>query len=63
MVILTRQYEVKFNRIRIGHTRLTHSRLMSKNNQQPTCRNDNNKTLPLRLPSMEEQQKEIQYRG
>ena len=32
-----RQYEVKLSRIRIGHTRLTHGHLMTRNSQQPTC--------------------------
>ena len=30
-----RQYEVKL----VGHTRLTHGHLMSKNNHQPICSN------------------------
>ena len=34
-----RQYEVKLSRIRIGHTRLTHRYLMSRNEPPPTCRN------------------------
>ena len=29
-------YEVKLKKIHIGHTRLTHGHLMSRNNQQPT---------------------------
>ena len=32
-----RQYEVKLSRIRIGHTRLTHGHLMTRNSQRPTC--------------------------
>ena len=34
-----RQYEVKLSRLCIGHTRLTHEHLMSRINQQPTCKN------------------------
>ena len=52
-----RKYEVQLSRIRIGHTRLTHGHLMSRNDQPPTCiirkPNTNNKTLPTRLPPME----------
>ena len=36
---ICRQYEVKLSMICIGNTRLTHKHLMSRNNQQPTCRN------------------------
>ena len=43
---------------------------MLRNNQQPTCKNaecgkpeTDNKTLPIRLPQMEGQQKETQYAG
>ena len=32
-----REYEFKLSLICIGHTRLTHGQLMSRNNQQPTC--------------------------
>ena len=34
-----RQYEVKLSRLHIGHTRLTHRHLMSRNDQYPACRN------------------------
>ena len=34
-----RQYEVKLSRICIGHTRLTHGLLMSRNKQQLACGN------------------------
>ena len=35
-----RQYEVKLNRLHIGHTtRLTNGHLMLRNDQQQTCRN------------------------
>ena len=33
-----RQYNFKPSRIHIGQTRLTHGHLLSRNNQQPTCR-------------------------
>ena len=32
-----RQYEIKISRFRIGHTRLTHRYLMSRNDQKSTC--------------------------
>ena len=55
-------------RIRIGHNRLTHGHLMSRNNQQPTCGNAacgkrrlTIKPLPTRLSPVEGQQKETQY--
>ena len=61
-----RKYEVKLSRIHIGHTRLTHGHLMTRNSQKPTCgsatcgnQKFNNKTLPTRLPPIEGQQKEI----
>ena len=34
-----KQFKVKLSRIRIGHTKLTHEHLMSRNNQQLTCGN------------------------
>ena len=37
--ISCRQYEVKPSRIWIGHPRLIHEHLMSRNEQPPTCRN------------------------
>ena len=62
--ISCKHYEVKLSMICIGHTRLTHWHLMSKNNQQPTCRNQRItiKKLPKRMPSMG-QQIEIKYLG
>ena len=34
-----RQYRVKLSKIHIGHTRITHGHLMSRNEQPPTCKN------------------------
>ena len=34
-----RQHEVKLSRIRIGHIRIAHGFLMTRNEQQPTCLN------------------------
>ena len=34
-----RQHKFKLSGLRIGHTRLTHGYLMSRNDQQPTCKN------------------------
>ena len=39
-------YEIKLSRLHIGHTRLTHKHLMSRNVQQP----DNNQTLSQGMP-------------
>ena len=63
-----RQYEVKLSRINIGHIRLNHGHLMSRNNQ-PIWKysmwkpETNNKTLPTRQHLMVGQQKETQYPG
>ena len=46
----SRQYDVKLSRLRIGHTRLTHGYLMTRNNQQPKCGNAacGNQTLTIK---------------
>ena len=53
------------SRILVGHTKLTHRHLMSRNNQQPACKNvqpdiDNQK-FPPGVSPMERQQKKIKY--
>ena len=44
-----RIYEVKLNRLHIGHTRLTHGHLILRNDQQSECKKPeiDNKTLLL----------------
>ena len=62
-----RQYEVKLSKLHLGHTRLTHGHLMSRDYQQPACRNTGcgNQTITVKhcLQDCPQMRKETQHTG